>query len=1217
MKKLVFFMVLLGTSAFCLGQETTASLSGTVKDPSGAVVPHAKVSATTPTLVGVKETVTDAKGQYHFTNLPPGSYVITVDQPGFKTLKRGGLFLEVGHSPTVDLTLSVGSAADQVDVNTETPQIDVTTVTTQTNIDQQVLNNVPHGRSFQSVIQFAPAASNEPLMGNTSTNGSGSGSPGGQSNGNAFGYSVAGGADTENSYLVEGQETANLIGGYSHTNVPVDFIGEVQVKSSGIEAEHGGSLGGVVNVIMQKGSSTYHGTVGVQFEDQSFDASPSAYLRYNPSTQPTGVGVSPVSAQLQAEGITSGPSPLVYIDQSTQSYTPVKDHYSTVQPGFTLGGPLLPFGSLRDKLFFFVGFQPQLDRDERHVNYGFTSYGNVPFSQNTNTYYTTARVDAQVTKKIRVFGSYLYQLQKQYGESMPNQDSIEGELNTSTFNAPIQFTHSQGYTAPNITVNTGADITISNHIVSTTRFGYYFENYHDIGYSNSGDGFIWETDGLAADGATDAFGKPLPAPLQQGQGASSQATVFETFFNANKAIQLDQTLEIYKTGWFGTHNFKGGYQLHRLSNLLAQAYNIPIVFLYVGNTAYTTQTTAGPANCAALAAKDGTPISTSNGTATCQGKYGYVEGYDYGDGGTAISYNHSLFIQDSWTVGHGLTFDLGVRVEKEYLPGEASGAGVPANPISFGWGQKIAPRIGAAWDVFQNGKMKLFGDYGVFNDQMKLNLAISSFGGEYWNSCYYGNDDPALTNINFAYNGSKRFCQGGPSQGANFGGGGTTPTGLTFLENVNFRAAVVTCATCNPYEEAVQPNLQPYRQHESTAGFDYQVSPLVSFEARYDRRRLDHVIEDSSIFNPALGGETFVIVNPGQGANSTFTGFCNFLYSIGTNPCTSSSGLYPPNQTIPAARSYDGLELRLNKAMANHWYGMVSYTYSHFRGNYTGLTSSDQADGGGGRVSPNNNRSFDEPYFSYNDAGGSSSGLLPTDRPNKVKGYAYYELKYAQRFASDFGLFGYVYQGSPITSYLQDVGDPGGYDFPVDVFNRGKWANISQDPGTGAITVGNVRTYRTPRFSQFDLNFNQQVKLSGSKALTFSVTGTNAFNFHAVTAVTETIDSQSAYVNQVQAFAIPGALTKGGTPTPLTVGDGVPWYATVMHPYDLVGLLNANAASQASTSAVPANSPLATTPPPNAAIAAYSAPQTISAMYGQPNRYQLPRTVRLGFKFSF
>ena len=86
------------------------------------------------------------------------------------------------------------------------------------------------------------------------------------------GFSVAGGSDSENSYLVEGQETANLIGGFSHTNVPFDFIQEVEIKNSGIQSEHGGALGGVVNVIMKKGTNQYHGSVFTQFENDAMDA---------------------------------------------------------------------------------------------------------------------------------------------------------------------------------------------------------------------------------------------------------------------------------------------------------------------------------------------------------------------------------------------------------------------------------------------------------------------------------------------------------------------------------------------------------------------------------------------------------------------------------------------------------------------------------------------------------------------------------------------------------------------------------------------------------------------------------------------------------------------------------------------------------------------------------------------------------------------------------
>ena len=105
---------------------------------------------------------------------------------------------------------------------------------------------------------------------------------------------------------------------------------------------------------------------------------------------------------------------------------------------------------------------------------------------------------------------------------------------------------------------------------------------------------------------------------------------------------------------------------------------------------------------------------------------------------------------------------------------------------------------------------------------------------------------------------------------------------MTFIENSNFRAFPTTCSTCSPTQEGVTPGLKPYEQHESVFGVDFQINKTLAFEARWDRRRLDHVIEDSALYNPNIG-ETFVINNPGQGVGKTFAGFWNFLYGCSTS----------------------------------------------------------------------------------------------------------------------------------------------------------------------------------------------------------------------------------------------------------------------------------------------------------------------------------------------
>ena len=140
-------------------QETTGGLQGTVKDSTGAVVSSAHVEITGTSLPGDKALDTDSAGYYRFANLPPGTYVINVSAKGFKSVKREGVTIEVGHLPTVDLTLEVGAAAEVVEVSGAAPVIDVTTNTNQTNLTQDVLAKhrtaTLFSRSFNSLRWLA------------------------------------------------------------------------------------------------------------------------------------------------------------------------------------------------------------------------------------------------------------------------------------------------------------------------------------------------------------------------------------------------------------------------------------------------------------------------------------------------------------------------------------------------------------------------------------------------------------------------------------------------------------------------------------------------------------------------------------------------------------------------------------------------------------------------------------------------------------------------------------------------------------------------------------------------------------------------------------------------------------------------------------------------------------------------------------------------------
>lgn len=1156
----VLGLMVVSTSA----QEVTGSMQGTVTDPSGAVVPGAHLMLTGTTLIGTKEADTDAQGQYHFVNLPPGTYTIKVTAKGFEALQRGNLAVQVGQLPTINLQLQLGSATTTIEVSTAAPLVDVTTTQSMTDLDTDALSSTPHGYSFQSVIQFAPMARNEPLAGGSAgmTGNAGGSLPGSSGNGLAVGFSIGGAADSESSYLVDGQDTENVSGGATNANVPFPFIQEVQVKTSGIQAEYGGALGGVIDVITKKGSNGYHGSLFTTYESDAMDGSGNATLRYNPSP------------------ITSYP-----FDADSQSYSPKKDHYRIAQPGFTVGGPIV-----KDRLWFFLGFAPYYDSVARTVNFSPSlltenqALGNQVFTHDTQQYFTTARLDFAATQKIRLYASWLYQYERSSGVSLPDPDSINSQgFANETINSPLtQYSHGLGYSNPNATYNFGADITLTPEIVSTTRFGYFFNNYHDIGWPTSGVDLQFQSSGVDSSGATlpDNNGNPLPTPLALPAGATTAP--YDSSFtevNASKHYQFNEDVQFFKSGWWGTHSIKVGYEFNRLENVIDQHGNLPLVLTYVGQgQSYGASTSLGGDNCEALAEEWG----------GCTGQYGYVTVQDFatilknssGQLVPAVDNNHALFAQDAWTIGHGLTLNLGLRAEKENLPAPAGIGIADIRTINFPWTDKIEPRLGIAWGS-ANGKLKLFGSYGVVNDVMKLLLAQTSFGAQGYEDCTYplgpdSNGTFVNSDISVVADAGGRACPTGLANvGANFADG--VPASLTdsgtdvqLIENVNYRP-----------EEPVAPNVKPYRQHEYTAGVDYAFGTTWALEVRYDRRRLDHVIEDASLADPEAF-EIYTIVNPGQGVDKTIDGYANYLTSIGDayGPGTAAFNANEDFGTCPtcppnpkAIRNYDGLEVRLTKRMSNNWAGDFSYTWSSLWGNYTGLTTTDQTDGGiTGRDSPDTTRAFDEPFYYFKYNGKPNAGPLPTDRPNTLKGDVYYNLHWAG-MTTTLGLFQVAYEGTPVSSW-SDLG-LGCCSEPIEatyMWGRGNWVNATTDD-EGNIILGDVHSRRTPWYTQTDLNLEHAIhvnKHNESQVLTFTATINNLLNQHAVTAYWAGLNS----------------IYYASAPFEYQIFSGAAFYQQVETGY--------NPQSAFTDSGVPLNS-----------------------FYGKPNHWQESRNMRLGVTFTF
>src|SRR5205807_3469190 len=188
-----------------------------------------------------------------------------------------------------------------------------------------------------------------------------------------------------------------------------------------------------------------------------------------------------------------------------------KDTFRLLNPGFTFGGPIK-----KDRLWFFLGFAPFEHSLDRTVNFAPASCnpgcaeGTQTFHLKNWQYYSTARLDANLTQKVRVFGSWLYQFERETGSTLPSADPIPSEAGTflnsgtvgyanegiNTFFA--QYSPSHGWSQPNATYNVGADLTLTPKIVATTRFGYFFTNYHDFGWPTTGANLSWNLSGIGA-----------------------------------------------------------------------------------------------------------------------------------------------------------------------------------------------------------------------------------------------------------------------------------------------------------------------------------------------------------------------------------------------------------------------------------------------------------------------------------------------------------------------------------------------------------------------------------------------------------------------------------------------------------------------------------------------------------------------------------------------
>ena len=504
--------------------------------------------------------------------------------------------------------------------------------------------------------------------------------------------------------------------------------------------------------------------------------------------------------------------------------------------------------------------------------------------------------------------------------------------------------------------------------------------------------------GSNTDAAMIAAGYPtVPSQFQNPTGfadnPASTGTVRNIFtrryFNAN-------------TTWFksmkGQHTIKTGMRFERFGNDVLDGSAKPNITLFWGQS-YTNPDTGQ----------------------SVTGKYGYYTLNQIGTQGKVTSNNYSFWLQDGWEMTSRLTINAGVRTENEHIPSYKDPTQFPdALSITFGFKDKIAPRLGFAYDVNGDGKWKTYGSYGWFYDITKLELPRGSFGGDHWIDYTWTLDTPDFSSLQCGE--GTTGCPGtyiGPANG------------YDFRHSSNQADELFEAYFNRPGMTGIDPNLKPVKAGEFTTGLDHELMPTMSLGVRYVHKWMFRTIEDTGIY--VNGTEDYLIANPGEGLAVTM------------------EPAFPAFTTPKPVRKYDSVELRLNRRFANNWSGSASYTYSRLWGNYSGLASADE----NGRVSPNVNRYYyDNTVMSYGADGKAVYGLLPTDRPNALKLAGTYDFKWG----TQVGAFWFIESGAPQTTVILITGYP--------VFSYGR-----NDLG------------RSPKLSQLDLNLTQDIKLMKQKKI--------------------------------------------------------------------------------------------------------------------------------------
>lgn len=300
----------------CPGQQVNATLSGTVRDVSGAVMPQATLTVKNVSTGGITRTVSDASGNYIFPSLPPATYILSAEKSGFNTTAISNITLAVYEKSTIDIVLRVGQVRQTVEVRGAAPLVSTTSASIGTLIGERETLDLPlNARRTSELALLVPAVAN--TSGNSLTSASGNGSGFNQTS-----FSSVGSTSASNLVLIDGMLNRALNNGGFALDLAPEMVKEFKIQNNVYDATYGVAAGAVMNIVTPSGTSRFHGSAWDYLRNKVLDAR--NFFALNQTDPTTGADI-PGSA---------------------------RPEFIRNQFGFSVGGPIR-----KNKTFFFGSYE--------------------------------------------------------------------------------------------------------------------------------------------------------------------------------------------------------------------------------------------------------------------------------------------------------------------------------------------------------------------------------------------------------------------------------------------------------------------------------------------------------------------------------------------------------------------------------------------------------------------------------------------------------------------------------------------------------------------------------------------------------------------------------------------------------------------------------------------------------------------------------------------